>query len=399
MSGDQNKSILFCMDVEQFTDSPIGKVVPIKGEHRGRAFSHFAYVPDPLPGSLSLEDTTVLALTEAVEAIARLDGAGRQLPNPQLLSRPAIRREAVSTSALEGTYTTLPQVLQSELFEDEEQPSRDVDEVLSYVRASEAGFEWIADKPLSLNLIKDLHGILVQNDPDISPREKGDFRLGQVFVGPRDARVEESFFVPPPAGATLTDRLHDWETWIHREELPLLLRIAVGHYQFEALHPFVDGNGRIGRLIAALMLLEQGVLGVPLLTISPFLEARRDDYQRRLREVSITGDFDSWARFFLQALKASAEEALSKTDQLLILKDEMVATLRSARVRGVAIQATEDLIGRPVLSATLVAQRYEITYQAAVYTLERMVKAGILASVKARGRRVYFADAVLNILS
>jgi Fic family protein len=374
-------------------------LVPISGEHRGRAFSHHAYVPDDLPDEIALTNASVLALTQAVAAIARLDGAGRRLPNPQLLVRPTIRREAISTSALEGTFTTLPQVLQSELFEDEEEPSRDVDEVLGYVRASEAAFEWIRDKPLSLNLIKDLHGILVRNDPDVSEIEKGEFRLGQVFVGPRDARVEDSFFVPPPAGDTLTNGLHAWEKWIHREDLPLLLRIALGHYQFEALHPFVDGNGRIGRLIAALMLLEEGTLTVPLLTISPFLEARRDDYQQRLRDVSVTGDYDSWARFFFQALRASAEEALDKTDRLLLLREEMVANLRTRGIRGAAIQVAEDLIGSPILSAGVVSERYEITYQAAVYTLERMLKAEILQSFKIRGRRVYLAQAVLDLLS
>lgn len=387
------------MDIEKFRQSPIGSLVPISGEHRGRAFSHYAYVPDDLPDEIALTNASVLALTQAVAAIARLDGAGRRLPNPQLLVRPTIRREAISTSALEGTFTTLPQVLQSELFEDEEEPSRDVDEVLGYVRASEAGFEWIRDKPLSLNLIKDLHGILVRKDPDVSEIEKGEFRLGQVFVGPRDARVEDSFFVPPPAGDTLTSGLHAWEKWIHREDLPLLLRIALGHYQFEALHPFVDGNGRIGRLIAALMLLEEGTLTVPLLTISPFLEARRDDYQQRLRDVSVTGDYDSWARFFFQALRASAEEALDKTDRLLLLREEMVANLRTRGIRGAAIQVAEDLIGSPILSAGVVSERYEITYQAAVYTLERMVKAEILQSFKIRGRRVYLAQAVLDLLS
>jgi Fic family protein len=388
------------MDVDSFRQSPIGRVVPIEGEHRGRTFSHHAYVPHPLPVDLRLGAATVMALTEAVDATARLDGAGRRLPNPSLLVRPAIRREAVSTSALEGTFTTLPQVLQSELLEDQEEPSRDVDEVLGYVRASEAGFDSMAQgRPLSLNLIKDLHSILVKNDPDISDLEKGEFRLGQVFVGPRDARVEDSFYVPPPAGSILIEGLHQWETWIHQEDLPLLLRIALGHYQFEALHPFVDGNGRIGRLIAVLMLLEHGSLSVPLLTISPYLELRRDEYQQRLRDLSLTGDFDAWACFFFVALKAAAEEALSKTDRLLALREKMVLLARASKVRGVAVQVAEDLIGRPILNAGFVASTYDISPQGAAYTLDRLVKVGILVSYKVRGRRIYGAQAVLDILN
>lgn len=387
------------MDLEKFGKSPVGRLVPIEGEHRGEHFSHFAFVPDKLPASFSFSGETLLALTLAVDAVARLDGAGRRLPNPALLVRPAIRREAISTSALEGTYTTLPEILQSELFEDEEEPSRDVDEVLAYVRASEAGFARIEQgHPVSLNLIKDLHGILTRNDPEISEREKGDFRLGQVFVGPRDARVEDCFYVPPPAGEELREGLHHWESWIHRVELPLLIRVAAGHYEFEALHPFVDGNGRIGRLIAVLMLLGEGALAVPLLTISPFLEVRRDQYQQRLRDVSTTGDFDGWIRFFLNALRRSAEESLGKSERLLVLRQEMVATLRARRIRGLAIQVAEDLIGSPIVIPTRMAEHYRVTYQAAVYTVGRMMEAGLIEPVKLGKRRVYVATEVMGIL-
>ena len=176
------------------------------------------------------------------------------------------------------------------------------------------------------------------------------------------------------------------------------MRVAFGHYQFEALHPFVDGNGRIGRLIAILMLLENRHLTVPLLSISPYLEARDDEYRQRLRDVSMTGDFDSWLLFFLLALKASAEEGLEKSERLLALRDEMVAVLRGRRIRGLAIQATEDLIGSPVLTPSSMAGRYDVTYQAAVYAIKSMLKAGILEEVEMGPRRVYLAHRVLEVL-
>lgn len=161
----------------------------------------------------------------------------------------------------------------------------------------------------------------------------------------------------------------------------------------------MDGNGRIGRLIVALMLLESGDLSVPLLTISPYLEARRDEYQHRLRELSITGDYDAWIAFFLRAIKDSAETALEKSEQLLLLRDEMVSKLRGLKMRGTAIRIAEDLIGDPVVTATRLAKRYGVTYQAAVYAADRLAKAGILESVKlTRGRRAYVAPQVYQLL-
>ena len=384
------------MDVDRFADSPVGKLVPIKGEHRGQAFSHFAFVPHVLPELIDLTPATYLTLSEAATALGRLDGVGRRLPNPGLLTRPAIRREAVSTSALEGTYTTLPKVLQSELF-DTPEPSREVNEVLAYVRASEYAFERIKTHPLTLNLMREVHGILLKDDPDVASVDKGEFRSKQNFIGPRDATVEESFFVPPPP-LEMTPGLHHWEEWIHKTDIPLLVRVALGHYQFETLHPFVDGNGRIGRLIVALMLLEHQDLTVPLLTISPHLEARKDEYQHRLRDVSSTGDFDSWTAFFLRGLKASAETSLEKSEALLALRDEMVTSLRDLKVRGTAIQATEDLIGAPVVTASSLADRYGVTYQAGAYTVKKLVDAGILEPMPMGARKVYLATKVLDLL-
>ena len=378
----------------------MGRLEPISGTHLGQPFSHFAFVPARPPAEFVLATASLNALSDAADAIGRLDGAGRRLPSPTLLARPTVRREAVSTSALEGTFTTLPEVIQSELFEVEGSHPRDIEEVLAYVRASEEGFGRIqGGKPLSLNLIKDLHGILTRNAPDIAEPDRGEFRRIQNFIGPRDARVEDSHFVPPPPGDLLRSGLHEWETWIHRQDIPLLVRVAFGHYQFEVLHPFVDGNGRIGRLVAILMLLEEGRLTVPLLSISPYLEARDDEYRTRLRELSITGDLDAWLLFFLPALKTSAEVGLQRSERLLALREEMVGTLRARRVRGLAIQATEELIGSPIVSPALLAGRYEVTYQAAAYAIKSMVNAGILEEHRIGSRRTYWAHAVLDALN
>ncbi|HYO61365.1 MAG TPA: Fic/DOC family N-terminal domain-containing protein [Actinomycetota bacterium] len=388
------------MDVQRFQKSPAGNLVAISGRDAwGRDYSHFAYLPNPLPDEIPLSGRTWNAIAEASVALGRLDGEGRRLPNPQRLARPAIRAEAVSTSALEGTYTTLPRVMESELMEDDA-PSEDR-EVLDYVRCAEAGFRLVASgKPVSLNMIKQLHGILMSRDPRCPPGEKGEIRSRQNFIGSRaNEEITQARYVPPPPGRGLREALQDWEVWVHRRgEVPLLVRVAVGHYQFEALHPFVDGNGRIGRLVAILLLLDEGALSVPLLNISPYLEVRRDAYQDHLLEVSATGSFDTWVRFFAEGIRVQALAGLEKTTRLLALKGHMVRTLRARNVRGLAIQVAEDLIGNPVLTPAVVRDAYEISHQSASSILQTLHDAGLVEPRPwKKNRRYYVAPAVLEV--
>lgn len=387
------------MDIDRFKNSPVGSLAAINGrDAQGRDYDHFAYVPRSLPKDIKLSNRTWKTITEAGTAVGRLDGEGRRLPNPQRLARPAIRAEAVSTSALEGTYTTLPRVMQSELIEEE--ASSEDREVLDYVEAAEFGFDAITEgRPLSLNLIKGCHLRLMAHNPHCPPNEKGKLRQRQNFIGPAHARIEDSWFVPPPHGDILKEGLYDWEKWIHRhEELHVLVRMAVGHYQFETLHPFIDGNGRIGRLIAILMLLGEGMLSVPILNISPYLEARRTEYQDRLREVSATGDFDQWVAFFVEGVRVQAMAGLDKTNRLLEFQGDTIQKLRSRGIRGTAIQVAEDLIGYPIISPAWVRDSYEISYQSASSALQTLEKAGVVHQHRFKNNRiVYLADAVLGI--
>lgn len=389
------------MDIEKFKNSPLGELVPIRGEDAfGRSFDHFAFNPHPLPAKISLSDSTWRLLTDAVLELGRLGGEGDRLPNPGLLARPLIRAEAVSSSALEGTYTTLPQVFQSELFKDP--PSAEVTEVLDQIRAFEYGVEVIAEgQPLGVNLIKLLHGVLMRNDTRCPTGDKGEFRKRQNFIGPHPkARIEESFFVPPPH-EDVPEAIYALEKWMHDPDAAhVLVRAAVAHYQFETIHPFIDGNGRLGRLIVLLLLLHDGrILTQPLLNISPYLEAHRTQYQDHLRLLSMTGEFDPWVCFFLEGLRTRAQVALAKIRELRQLSRRMKEDLRSKKLRGTAIRLAEDAIGFPLITAPDVRDRYHITYQAASQAIAQMVDHGYYVPVLyGRNRKLFVCEDVMGVV-
>src|SRR5579864_4572362 len=282
------------MNVARFRDSPIGEVVPIRVVKGDRAWDNFAFVPKSLPRSLELQPETWVAVTEASSALARLDGAAHRLPNPYLLVRPALTKEAVSTSALEGTYAALEDVFQAELL-DESELSESTAEVRNYILAAEHGLELIKELPISRRLTTEVHGKLMRGSRG-DHAEIGNFRRRQNWIGTRRRQpVTESLFVPPPPGDILNKGLDAWERWVNDSTIPLppLVKVALAHYQFETLHPFVDGNGRVGRLLIVLTLVENENLKIPLLNVSPFFEGARDEYIEQLRSVSATGDFES----------------------------------------------------------------------------------------------------------
>jgi len=388
------------VDIDRFKGSPIGRLVPIEGydaryhEH----YKHVAYVADPLRSSVDLDQATWSSVTDAMLAIGRLDAAALRLPNPSLIVRPAIRKEAVSTSALEGTYAAFSDVLEADFLEEGELSSS-VLEVRNYVRAAEKGFALIGERPISRNLIAELQAVLVKGTRGDS-YEAGQLRQKPVLIGPDGCRVMEARFVPCPPGDELEVGVSDWEKWVNADDdIPLLVKVALAHYQFETLHPFNDGNGRLGRLIAILQLVAAGALAFPVLNISPWLEVRRSAYQDHLATVSETGDFNPWVSFFAQAVRAQSDDGVRRVDGLIHLKDVMVGRLRTAGVRSVAIPIAEDLIGFPVISPTMAAEMYEVTYQTANTAIARLVELEVLEQIGTRPyARLFRAPAVMRLL-
>ncbi len=387
------------MQIAQFNDSSTGKLVPITVEEGGRQVAHYAFAPDPLPELLDLEPRTWSAAVDAAHHLGRLDALARELlPNPMLVARPTIRREAVSTSVLEGTFAPAAEVLNSEI--DENLPrSQAVTEVINFIRATEHALERRATLPIGTRFACELQHRLIAGTPS-EDWQTGKIRRTQVLIGPYEGcSVLEASYIPPPADL-LSSGLSAWEKWIHAEsELHPVIRVAAAHYQFEALHPFTDGNGRIGRLIAILQLIDYGLLTEPLINLSPYFEVRSDQYRHLLREISTRGAWDDWISFFCRALSTQAADAESRIRDLLGWREEALAMLRANRVKGVALVVTEKLIEFPSLTVKHISETHGVSSQAANNAVNRLVDLGVLEEVTGRSyNRVFHATAVFNIL-
>jgi Fic family protein len=390
------------VDVERFAKSPIGHLVPIKGHDwfLDLDYDHFAFVPAPAPADIQLSQATYKAVTDATLALGRLDFAVRRLPDPRLLVGPVLRREAQSTSELEGTYAPLDEVLAADFIEVSRQ-SAELREVMNYVSAAERGFELINELPICVRMLGELQMILVRGTRG-EMSDAGRLRETQVFIGERELGIEQSRFVPVPEGQLLRDGISDWEKWINdvTHQIPLLVKAAVGHYQFETLHPFSDGNGRLGRLVVVLQMMEAGTLAYPVLNLSPWLKRHKEEYKSSLRAVSITGDFDPWVRFFATAVEAQAADMVQRIEELLAVREELFQIVRDNRKHGFVVDIIEDLIGHLSLTPTSTAERHNVTYNTANDAFSKLEKMGILRETTgAKYGRIFVCPRVRRIVT
>jgi Fic family protein len=392
------------VQVEDFDESPVGRLVPVSGHdaYLGRDYEHFAFVPAPLPSLIDLSMRTHKLADRASMSVGRLDFAVKRLPDPGLLVRPALRREARSTSALEGTYATLEEVLEADYVE-EANRTAEVREVLNYVRAAEQALDLVRSKPICLNVIAPLQATLVERTRG-DGWDRGRLRESNVYIGERSKGIEASRFVPPPFGEHLVRGVSDWEKWIHAEDdYPLLVKIAMAHYQFETLHPFSDGNGRLGRLIVTLQLVTAGAMTYPLLNLSPWLEPRKDEYKDLLLQVSKTGDFDPWIRFFCEALHHQAEDGVKRIEELLAFQSELRQRLAAKQARGVVNLIADSLLGYPIITIPEAAELHGVTYPPAKKAIQTLVELGALREMPARyfayGAKGYRCDPVMRVLN
>lgn len=381
------------MEASRFVAPTWGKPVRIGS---GPAV-YVAFEPSPLPRQLSLHPETIAELSRADSSLGQLAGTGRLLPNPHLLLTPFLRREALASSRIEGTQASL-----SEVFEAEAAGGRlteDVREVTNYIAAMDHGLARLGDLPLSTRLIREMHEVLLTGVRG-QERTPGDFRRSQNWIGAGNATLDAAIFVPPPV-ANMSQSLTDWERYLHDEVpiLPLLIRTALLHYQFETIHPFLDGNGRLGRLFIVLYLVEREALPHPLLPLSPFFERNRDEYYRRLQDVRERGEIQDWLRFFLRGVTEQASDALVRARRLLDLRETYRWELRGTRSR--AVDVVDLLLVSPVVTKRLVATRLDVTTQTAGNLLRQLTDAGALRehSPGQGSRSRWFADAILATLT
>jgi Fic family protein len=377
---------------EDFTANAPGRLVTAPE-------GHLAYVPNPLPPEFDLELSTVNLLADAERALGELKGVGQRLPNPRLLINPFLRREAVLSSRIEGTTTGLQQLLLFETAPSDEPGDADVREVANYVAALELGFSLLERLPVSLRLIRQIHERLMEGVRGQEQRP-GEFRHIPNLIGHRGATPDTARFVPPPV-KEMHEALHDLERYIgeHRDDLPFLIQLALVHYQFEVIHPFMDGNGRVGRLLIALQLRERAYLPQPLLYLSAYFEYHRDAYRDHLLAVSRSGTWTQWIDFFLQGVAEQSTDTVQRSYQLLDLLQRYQSWALAAIRSGNLARLVELVFVRPVISIANVEEWLGVTQPAASRLVQQMVDRGILEEVTGRQRNRRFAALeILEIL-
>lgn len=378
------------MDGSIFTPNAPGILVDATDAlgRKGRAF-----VPNPLPPKELSSKALRLALSEADQEIARLDGMGRQIERPELLFGIPLRNEAVLSSAIEGTHTTLADLVR---YEATRRPrSGDDLQVESYVKALEYGRRRVQEIPTGSRLFCELHEILMEHS-DRKRTTPGHVRDCMVFIG--KGTFEESRFVPPPS-MFVGELIDNLARYLSDEDEAALIKLAVAHYQFETIHPFRDGNGRIGRLLIALWLHQQNILTTPTLFLSAYFEKNRNAYYDALLKVSTDGAWEAWLIYFLRGVTAQSRDTCLRTKKLIELRDEYKRRLTGPRASTGPSKLVDDLFAIPAISVPSAARILGVTYAAAKATVAKLVEAKILsAPEKVHGVSFYYAEELIELI-
>lgn len=360
----------------------------------------YAFVPHPLPPTFTYDDEIVAALGRAMLALGRLDQVVRDLANPYVLVRPFLRREAVTSSRIEGTRADIADLA---LFEatgiaDQDRPD-DVREVENYLKALEYALTQPAERPVSVGLIRELHQLLLQRVRG-DHLEPGQIRTRQNYIGAGGDRIESARYVPPPPGDVL-GLLSDLERFVAEEMvMPPLVRIALVHYQFEAIHPFLDGNGRLGRLLVALLLQRWGLMEHPAVDLSAYVLKRRAAYTDGVLRVSQRGDWRGWIAFFLDAFEFQAIDAFRRSRRLLDLREQYQTLLSREIKTGQREKLVDHLFEHLTVDIRGAAQVLGVTYPSAQRLVGKLEEYGILEEATGRRRdRVWRARQIIAVLN
>ena len=380
------------MEFDRYASTPFGEARRTVGR-----FGYVAYYPSAIPRSIDLPSRTVRLLGDAEAALGRLHGVGRLLPNPYLLARPYLLREAIASTRIEGTQASMTDIYEADAAGGA--PNPDVEEVLGYVEAMRWGIEQLDKLPLSTRLLREMHRRLMDGvrGRDRSP---GELRSTQNWIGAPGSTIETARFVPPPP-EQLATLLTDWERFANEDsEMPLLVQDAVLHAQFETIHPFLDGNGRLGRLLLVYFLIARGRLSAPLLYLSAYLERERALYYEALQAVSERGDVVPWVDLFLTAVQTQASDAVIRAERIVALREryrQAAASIGSAH----ALALVDLICENPLVTSRLVEARLGVSRPTSLRLLRQLEGRCVLREVAAgiRGQRRYAADDLIAVMS
>ncbi len=351
-----------------------------------------AFIPAPLPPAPSLEMDRELTrlLSEADHALGRLDGVTSILPNPDLFVSMYVRHEAVLSSQIEGTQSTLEDVLQFEIDAKGEEHPKDVEEVVNYVRAMNYGLKRLDALPLSLRLIREIHGKLLEGVRGAN-RTPGEFRRSQNWIGPANCTLATATFVPPPVHE-MQDALDNLEKFFHETSAyPTLIECGLAHAQFETIHPFLDGNGRVGRLLITFLLCQRGILKYPLLYLSHYLKFHRAEYYDRLMAIRNDGHWEAWLKFFLKGVGEVSRSATETARRILELRQKHLAVVRSKVANQAhAVGLLDYLFKQPIVTARLVEERLNCTFVTADKLLKKFAELKIVKETTGGQRNRHF---------
>ena len=370
------------------------------GRFRRQLTGFEAFMPKPLPPDPPLRwDAGLLGLlSDATAAVGRLDGMAGSLPNPDLFVASYVRREAVLSSQIEGTQSSLDDVLAHEVAARTHQLPADIAETVNYVRAMDVGLRLLDELPLSGRLIRRVHGELMAGVRG-QERSPGDFRRTQNWVGPAGCTLETAAFVPPTP-QDLPAAVRDFEVFLNDSAEPPLVLAGLAHAQFETIHPFLDGNGRVGRLLITLLLVERRVLARPLLYLSLFLKENRSEYYERLDAIRTQGDWEGWLRFFLTGVAVTANDAVRVARELSKMTEEHRRIATSQNFGKYGWPLLDLLAQQPIVTIKFASARLRSTPTTVGRLLDQMVSLGIVAELTERKRyRVYRYSPFLNVLN
>lgn len=380
------------MRPKDFENSPAGKCIRTLRDY-------CAFVPSPLPPRITYDHPLVRLLSDADRLLGELSGTGQVLKNPYLLISPYIRREAVSSSKIEGTQSSLSDLFFYEATDRITPKAPDVKEVFNYVQALTKGISLLEKLPISSRLVCELHAVLMK-DVRGEHGTPGEFRRSQNWIGPQGCTLNEATFVPPPVDE-MHEALSSWEKYLNSEpEEPVLIQAAVMHYQFEAIHPFIDGNGRIGRALITVFLCKTGALSQPLLYLSEFFEKNRDAYYDRLLGVSREGKWKEWIEFFLRGVIQMSESALDNAKKIFSLHEKYSGLLNmDKKTPEIAHRILDEIFVSPIVSISSLSKKWDLAYTSVKHGIKSLERLNVVKEISGKSRnRLYASDELLGII-